>query len=933
MADHLKSLLLTFFMLAAGFGGASAQAGLTVRGTVYDQNGAVINGATVRALNISSGRERETRTDSEGRYELPGLQPGLYRVAALSEGFATSARSITLREPGPFTQNFSLVPGQIEDAITVTAGKGSARVAADTPQPVVIVDSLDVEKRRPLSTLQAIEATPNLSQVGVNPALERPRLRGLTSNRLLLVVDGERLNNVRSDPLSGVSPSIIDVTGLQSVEVVSGGGSSLYGSDALAGTINLITRQPVQVYEGRYLGLRFDGDLHTNGTFRRGATTLNLSTSRIALRLSGSLFRQDDYTAGDGAIPLEEVVRLGRFANDLGNAAGNNVARTYSVWDLPRGAEIPNGQARGFNDQIDVWFFPSPAHSLRYRQLNSQHKDIGFPFIALPFEPREQSNGFRRLDRTGARYEGREISPWLQRLAGGFYRQKYSFPDNNIVSTIDAGSSWEISGGGGPGEGAVPILTGNPSTFSPGSFTEGKSSVTSYGLDFQATLARRTGAALTTGLVYLRDSSRDEFSRFDLSSPTPVALGGRASNPDSIYENVGWFNLVEYEPARWLRLSGGFRLDNWKSEAKVTSGFPLGAESAILSASLEGLAASPGSIDLEGLEGIDELVSGQSGISTNNTIATGNFGAVFRLRGGINPYFRVGNSYREPGITERYILRNFGDPTFSVLLVSNTALKPERGLNYDAGVKVRRDNWSASVGYFRNNLKDFLRPAFSDAIFVPADPARGLEPISPFFPFHGVLYVQRTNTARARIQGVEAAYDFNISLGSRGDIMPFGSLGWLKGSDLTPDPNALRLIDQFYNSDETPVRLEGSADDVPLIGITPFRGVFGVRYGSREGAWFGEYQVRYQARVRRADPLDLSATISTQYGTLASLDSFAKRSLRVGYTLRKEDRRTVFTFGVENLTDRLYFEHFQTAPAPGRSFVFGVTFDISKVRF
>jgi len=34
--------------------------------------------------------------------------------------------------------------------------------------------------------------------------------------------------------------------------------------------------------------------------------------------------------------------------------------------------------------------------------------------------------------------------------------------------------------------------------------------------------------------------------------------------------------------------------------------------------------------------------------------------------------------YREPGVTERYILRNFGDPTFSVLLVPNTALKPER---------------------------------------------------------------------------------------------------------------------------------------------------------------------------------------------------------------------------------------------------------------
>jgi len=260
-------------------------------------------------------------------------------------------------------------------------------------------------------------------------------------------------------------------------------------------------------------------------------------------------------------------------------------------------------------------------------------------------------------------------------------------------------------------------------------------------------------------------------------------------------------------------------------------------------------------------------------------------------------------------------------------------LKPERGVTYDAGIKVQRDNWSGSLGYFRNNLKDFLRPAFSDALFVAADPERGLEPISPFFPFHGVLYVQRTNTARARIQGVEAACDFNFSLGNNGAITPFASLGWLKGSDLMPDPDALMLIRRFYNSGETPVRLEGSAGDVPLTGITPFRGIFGARYGSREGAWFGEYQARYQARVRRADPLDLTAAISTQYGTLASLNPFSTHSLRLSYTRRKEDHRTVFTFGIENLTNRLYFEHFQTAPAPGRSFVFGVTLDISKAIF
>ena len=80
----------------------------------------------------------------------------------------------------------------------------------------------------------------------------------------------------------------------------------------------------------------------------------------------------------------------------------------------------------------------------------------------------------------------------------------------------------------------------------------------------------------------------------------------------------------------------------------------------------------------------------------------------------------------------------------------------------------------------------------------------------------------------------------------------------------------------------------------------------------------------------RADPADLSAAISTEYGTFASLNSFAVQALRGGYTFRKENYRVLLTVGVENLTNRLYFEHFQTAPAPGRSMILGTTFEFFK---
>src|SRR5262249_43172151 len=159
-------------------------------------------------------------------------------------------------------------------SVTVTAGKGSPRVAAEAPQFVTVSDASAIEQRRPLSTSRVIERTPNYTTLISTPALERPRLRGLASNRVLIVVDGDRLNNMRSDPTSGVSPGIIDLTQIESAEVLSGAGSSLYGSDAMAGVVNFITTRP-NAPEDSYLGLSFNGDLRSNSAGRHGGVTIN----------------------------------------------------------------------------------------------------------------------------------------------------------------------------------------------------------------------------------------------------------------------------------------------------------------------------------------------------------------------------------------------------------------------------------------------------------------------------------------------------------------------------------------------------------------------------------------------------------------------------------------------------------------------------------
>ncbi len=353
-----------------------------ISGTVNDSNGAAIVGATVKALNLGSGRERVVQTDGGGKYVFTDLPPGSYRISAENSGFATSAESVLIDSGATLTQDFSLSPGTIQDVVTVTAGKGTERIASEVPQTVTVTTSEDIEQRRPRSTFEVLERTPNIIVRETNPARERPRLRGLDSSRVLIVIDGERLNNARTDLQTGLSPSIIDVTQLESAEVVSGAGSSLFGSDSLAGTINFITKGPNLSQDGLNVGLRFDGNYATNGNVARGYGVLNVSNEKAAFRASYSQFSLSDYSIGNRAITLEEVLAAGRFFTTVPTNIPNPTAvppiapsfngpGSFAVFSVPAGGEILNNGGRGYNGQFDMWFFPTEKLNLRGRYITS----------------------------------------------------------------------------------------------------------------------------------------------------------------------------------------------------------------------------------------------------------------------------------------------------------------------------------------------------------------------------------------------------------------------------------------------------------------------------------------------------------------------------------------------------------------------------------
>lgn len=172
--------------------------------------------------------------------------------------------------------------------VTATLSEHDTRLA---PASVTVVDRAELERGNPQDLLEAVRGVPGVTlsprQVGGRKTLS---LRGMEGRHVLILVDGRRI--VATDDVVGHSDyqyGWLPMAAVERIEVIRGPMSTLYGSEALGGVINLITRKPTDRWEG-------EASLHGaatrgNGGHRAGAGSLYAAGplgERVALRVSGN---------------------------------------------------------------------------------------------------------------------------------------------------------------------------------------------------------------------------------------------------------------------------------------------------------------------------------------------------------------------------------------------------------------------------------------------------------------------------------------------------------------------------------------------------------------------------------------------------------------------------------------------------------------------
>lgn len=223
---------------------AFAQSGGTVRGTVrYEINDNPLPHVLVQLVQL----RRSTETDEDGTFEFVEVPAGTYTVTTHREGIPDVARTVTVTSGSVATIDFRLRITGPREQVTVTA----AGVEESTFEAFSSVNSVDattlIEESHP-GIGEVLEKEPGIAKRSFGPGSSRPVIRGFDGDRVLVLKDGLRVGSIGSQ--SGDHGEPIDVLALERLEVVKGPATLLYGSNAIGGVVNAITRDEQSSHAG-----------------------------------------------------------------------------------------------------------------------------------------------------------------------------------------------------------------------------------------------------------------------------------------------------------------------------------------------------------------------------------------------------------------------------------------------------------------------------------------------------------------------------------------------------------------------------------------------------------------------------------------------------------------------------------------------------------
>ena len=232
-----KLVTLTAILFASQFIIAQTKIKTQLSGKVTDaKTGEALQGASIVIADSRIG----TSTNSEGIFTFNNVPPGHTIIEVSYSGYETIVDHIDIAQTNQL--NFQLKRSVREyEGVTVTGVAGATSIRK-APIPITRINKNELLITPSTNIIDALSRQPGVAQLSTGPAISKPVIRGLGYNRLVTINDGVRQEGQQWGDEHGIE---IDENSVSRIEILKGPASIIYGSDAIAGVVNIITTSPV----------------------------------------------------------------------------------------------------------------------------------------------------------------------------------------------------------------------------------------------------------------------------------------------------------------------------------------------------------------------------------------------------------------------------------------------------------------------------------------------------------------------------------------------------------------------------------------------------------------------------------------------------------------------------------------------------------------
>ena len=397
--------------LILGFS-AVLQAQNTLSGTVTDLRNQPIKGVSVYASELYKG----TTTDENGKYTFFNLPNRNLKISFAFAGFATQNKTVSNLE-NENTLNVILEEAifEMDEVIVSTAFN---KIQSQNVKKVEHESIKNLQRKGTATLIEGLATIPGVSQVSTGTSIGKPVIRGLSGNRVLVYSQGVRIENQQFGDEHGLG---LNDSGIESVEVIKGPASLLYGSDALGGVLYF---NPEKFADANTFKANFSQKYFSNTAGSSSSLGLKTSTDNWKFMARGSYNTHSDYKISGGDRVTNTRYNETDFKTGIGysNAKFSSVMR-YNYNDLDLG--IPE---EGIADQTMSKKTGFPKQGV-FNHLLSLNSVFFFEQSKLDLDL-----GYIANDRS--EFEDSNVAALHMKLKTFNYNAKYHFPKKGKIETI-----------------------------------------------------------------------------------------------------------------------------------------------------------------------------------------------------------------------------------------------------------------------------------------------------------------------------------------------------------------------------------------------------------------------------------------------------------------------------------------------------------------